>query len=541
MAVYRVQGPDGKIHRFEGPDGASPQEVEQFAAEQFAQPKPAAPPEKKAPAWMATIPGRALMGVVDAVDGGAQMLSRLGGSEEAARVDAMVKERNQMYDSARQGAGQSGFDLPRTLGNVGASALLTRGMGTAATIGGKVAQGAAAGGALGALQPVTEGHFGDEKAKQIGIGALTGGAAAPIAHGLGKLATPKTAPAAQKLMDEGVTPLPGQVLGGAFKSAEEKAMSVPVLGAMMKGAHERSVQQFNNAAINRSLAPIGMKLPKGMVGREAIEFAETQLGKTYDDAITKIGAVQGDDAMVRELQSLAGNMQNMPKDKAEQFVRIVRNEIAERFTDGHITGEGIKAAESNLGRMAKGYKSNQDFDTRMLGDALEEAQASLRRFVERNAPKEGAEQLQKANAGWAAFKRVQGAAASVGSDQGVFTPAQLQAAVKAKDRSIDKGAFARGNALMQDLSEAGKSVMSPRVPNSGTPERIAAMAAMGAFASGSALSPYALAGIPLAAMYTRPGMYLASHGAAGIPGLLGSSGPALTAAALPLTYGLLNQ
>jgi hypothetical protein len=540
MAVYRVQGPDGKIHRFEGPDGASPAQIEEFAAEQFSKPKEE-PKTTKAPSWMASIPGRALMGVVDAVDGGAQMLSRLGGPEEASRVDAMVKERNQMYDSARQGAGQSGFDLPRTIGNVGASALLTRGMGTAATLGGKVAQGAAAGGALGALQPVTQGHFGDEKAKQIGVGAITGGAAAPVAHGLGKLVTPKTSAATKTLMDEGVTPLPGQVLGGAFKSAEEKMMSVPVLGGMIKSANERSVQQFNTAAINRSLEPLGMKLPKGVVGREAIEFAEKQLGKTYDDAITKMGAVKGDDLMVGELQSLAGNMQNMPKEKAEQFVRIIRNEIAERFTDGHITGEGVKAAESNLGRLAKGYKANQDFDTRMLGDALEEAQASLRRFVERNAPAEAAEQLQKANAGWAAFKRVQRAAASVGSDQGTFTPAQLQAAVKAMDRSKDKGAFARGGALMQDLSEAGKSVMSPRVPNSGTADRLMGPGLLASLLAGSTMTPYAAAGIPLAAMYTRPGMWAASNAAAGIPGLLNNSGPALTAAALPLTYGLLNQ
>jgi hypothetical protein len=48
MAVYRVQGPDGQVHRFEGPDGASPQEVEAAAAQQFSAPAITSKPAPKA-------------------------------------------------------------------------------------------------------------------------------------------------------------------------------------------------------------------------------------------------------------------------------------------------------------------------------------------------------------------------------------------------------------------------------------------------------------------------------------------------------------
>jgi hypothetical protein len=57
----------------------------------------------------------------------------------------------------------------------------------------------------------------------------------------------------------------------------------------------------------------------------------------------------------------------------------------------------------------------------------------------------------------------------------------LQNAVKAMDRSKDKGQFAQGNALMQDLSESAKTALGNKVPDSGTPYRsmVAALAASG--------------------------------------------------------------
>ena len=64
MAKYRVQGPDGKIHVFEGPDGASQDQVLAFANQQFSNQKPAAvelPPMQTGPddpgAFMAAMIG----------------------------------------------------------------------------------------------------------------------------------------------------------------------------------------------------------------------------------------------------------------------------------------------------------------------------------------------------------------------------------------------------------------------------------------------------------------------------------------------------
>lgn len=46
MPIARLEGPDGKIHRIEVPEGATPQEIEAFAAENIKSPEPAAPQQK---------------------------------------------------------------------------------------------------------------------------------------------------------------------------------------------------------------------------------------------------------------------------------------------------------------------------------------------------------------------------------------------------------------------------------------------------------------------------------------------------------------
>lgn len=123
----------------------------------------------------------------------------------------------------------------------------------------------------------------------------------------------------------------------------------------------------------------------------------------------------------------------------------------------------------------------------------------MRRMLVRSNPNQ-AQELGALNTAWANFKRVQRAAAGVGAEDGMFSPAQLQSAVKALDRSKDKGQFARGNALMQDLSDPAKAILGSKVPDSGTPGRLAAGGLT--FLDPTGIAPWAMgAG---AAAYLRP-------------------------------------
>jgi hypothetical protein len=94
----------------------------------------------------------------------------------------------------------------------------------------------------------------------------------------------------------------------------------------------------------------------------------------------------------------------------------------------------------------------------------------------------------------------------IGARDGIFTPSQfLSAGVKRSDRTVRKGAFARGEAWNQDLAEKAKDVLTQTVPDTGSGGRAAMAGGLsGLMASGglSAINPYAA--IPAA---TLGGLY----------------------------------
>lgn len=504
MAKFQITGPDGSKYEVTAPDDATEQQVLEYVQ------KNAGPPANRPGAVERGVKGLA-QGLRDPIDASKQIFSRIGaavglpGAESAVKFwDADVKARDEAYKRDVRG-GQDDFDWGRFGGNLVATAPLS----AAVPVGGGIVRAAGAGalgsGAVAGLQPVTQGDFLTEKLRQVGTGAAAGAASGAAANLIGRAISPSVAPEVAKLRAEGVTPTPGQILGGGFKSAEEKLASVPVLGSAIKVGQQRATEQFNEAAVNRALAPIGAKLPKGTVGREAIEYASTELGKAYDNALNAVGPIGLDRQLSVDLRGVYGSLASLPKEKAEQFARIVQAEIGARAQNNVLTPEAMKAAESNLGSLARGYMRSQDFDQRQLGKAILDAQAALRASVERQAPAGAMEAVKAANAGWSNFKRVQRAAGYVGADDGVFSAAQLQSAVKALDPSKDKSRFAKGTAPMQDLSDAGKSVLTNRVPNSGTPDRLMAAGLAGGSLAGGLLNPALALGAVPALMYTPAG------------------------------------
>ncbi len=321
------------------------------------------------------------------------------------------------------------------------------------------------GGGMGATQPVATD---ESRALNVGLGAAGGLAGAGVSRGISRALAPKTAPEVTQLMAEGVTPTPGQIMGGAASRIEQGATSIPVVGDVIRGAQRRAIVDLNKAAINRALAPVGGKATGA--GREAVEEAYKLISSKYDDILPNIKNVVSDEIFVGDVQDIVNMAQMLPDDKLGQLSRIVTTKVGDKIAKKGMSGPVLKEIDSELGRIGAGLRASPDFDARELGSLVEGVKRSLRGLVARTNPEHAAE-LAKIDEAYALLLRVENAAGRAGSKEGVFSPAALRAATKQMDRSMRGRKFAHGQALMQDLAEAGERVLGPTVPDSGTPFR----------------------------------------------------------------------
>lgn len=469
------------------------------------------------------------MGMKDPIEGGAQLLTNIlpKGVVEAGNkannwladktglvarlpeggMNELVKQNEAAYQAKRTAAGESGFDGYRMAGNVVSPANLAIAARTTNLLARApaAANAALSGGITALAAPVTGENFWTEKAKQSAAGAAGGAAVNGVTSSLARVISPNASvnPQLQLLRREGVRPTIGQTLGGVANRVEEKMQSVPIIGDAIQSARQSAGDDLSRAAINRSLAPIGQSLPEGMAGNEAILFARRALGDAYDTVLPRM-AVQQDQQFAQGVTSLRQmvNQGAIGNGAKGQFSRFVNNEVAPLFQgQSAMTGETLKRLQSKITEQIKNTQQSTNADERLLSNAYKELGDQLNQLSIRSNP-QLAPVLQAINTGYANFKRVQRAGSSVAAEEGMFTPAQLHNAVKAMDKSKDKARFSEGDALMQDLSAAGKNLLSNKVPNSGTVDRLLlGGGALGSYFVNPAIPAGLIAG---AGMYTQP-------------------------------------
>jgi len=555
MPEYVITSPDGRKFRVTAPEGATQEQVLAFAQSQFAPQETQEQPTQQSalPRPLETI-GALTGGIADAGTFGfadeltARLnalvpLDRLGGVdvrsvwsgtpyseavahnlEQQRALDRYNAEHNKAARLAGQVAGgvASGF-------LTGGTATGLRGAGIAA------GQGAAYGFGSG------EGSVQD-RLDEVLPGAAGGVVGYGLGRGVARVLNPQTSRAARELIDEGVPLTPGQIAGGVGRTIEDKATSIPVLGEAISSARRRGIEGFNKAAINRALKPIGKKLPEGIeAGYDAVEYAQDELSNAYRKLLPSL-KVRADQQFADDLKNLSDLASEMPSERFNQFQQIVNRHIIERFSkNGTMSGEAMKEAESELGRLARSYMGSSVADERLLGNALREAQSQLRQLVERSNPSKAVE-LKAINRGFANLVRAERAASSASG--GVFTPGQLQTATRVLDSSTRKTASARGDALMQDLATAGREVLPSTVPDSGTAGRllpwlIGGGSVMGTQSDDPTLQTLGALGLIASGAYTRPGQALMTHAMTSRPEAVRQLGALLGGVPLAVPGGVL--
>jgi len=345
---------------------------------------------------------------------------------------------------------------------------------------------------------------------------IVGGmAAGPLAA---RAIKPTLRPDQQALADAGVTMTPGQLFPGPLgwaKDIEDRASSFPILGSFIKAGRQRSVESFNRAVGNQALEPIGERLdPRTPAGHETIGEVEQKLGDAYDNLLPSLHYIPDRQFAVDMNGILRNEVNLMPAPQQAQFHNIVDTVLG---PPAPMNGAMLKNIESELTARAANYSSSQIASERDLGRALNGVIRSIRSNLERSNPAQ-ADELSRINAGWAMFSRMRGAAARRATSDGVFTPSDLLAAIRSGDKSVARGAFARGDALMQAFGEAGQRVLPSKVGSSGTTERASLIGGLAA-AAHYIHEPHVLAGTMAAGTaatlpYTRPGMWAVNRWAA---------------------------
>jgi hypothetical protein len=461
MAIYVQVGKDV----VEFPDGMSDAEIEQAIAGNA--------PQAKAPS------SGFMMGLKDPITAGAQMIPRalgavasLGGTKpnalsdllfrEAKRVDEMAKAEEQSYQAQREKAGESGFDVARLGGNIlnpaslvpaARVAQLARARGLS-----NVGQAVAGGAVGGAMQPVVgEGTFGEQKAEQVALGGVTGPIGEKVVAGAGRVLNPLVSKAEQTMRDLGITPTTGQTLGGQFKTLEEFAQNLPLIGSSIENARQRVLFDFNKGVINKALQKVDDKLPAEVVGRDAIAYASDEVSKKYDDVLSKM-SFDLDFATTSNILGALSKAKSLDSNQRQQITETLNDVVFGKFAGQKIDGQTYKGIESDLRKKASNYANSATASEREVGDALTEVLGAIKKELYFQNPKQTSK-LRRIDSAYSDLSVINVAAANSGADNGVFTPKQFSTAVRQQDQTRRKTSFAKGRAKGQEISDAAVQVL----------------------------------------------------------------------------------
>lgn len=379
MAVYRVQGPDGAIHKFEGPDNANPRDIEAFAAQQFA-PKPKVAPDAPVlPTDGMSGTDKFLAGTgkafVDLARGAGQMV----GAVDQQSVDEAKKRDAALMDT---GAGIAG----NITGNI--AALLPASFVPGANT---VAGASAIGGLTGALQPTATGE--SRLKNTVTSAALAGGAQ----YGLGKLAGAANNRLASQEASGALQASQNSVRDATLKASQDAGYVVPpsqagsglgsrVLEGISGKYKTNQAMGIKNQNVTDTLARKAMGLADDEpITREAMQGVRSAAFQKGYEPVANSGAVATDTQYLKALDKIAGARQgasrSFPNAVADEVTPFVEAMKVPSFD----AGDAIKMTRLLRDKASDAYGAGN----KELGKAYREASGALEDQLERHLAAQG--------------------------------------------------------------------------------------------------------------------------------------------------------
>lgn len=413
--------------------------------------------------------------------------------------------------------------------------------GAARDVAGDVAQGAVWG---TALSPEDWSHGAT-------VGGTVGGVVGPAVRGAGALVTGParnaTSADAQALQRQGINvPLWKATENRTVRGLAERARALPIAGDVMKGQEREALVDYNRAFTQSAVPMVPVMDEVGNilrwerpeitgVGQEGMRQLHEAWQKHY--APLRTATIPLDEQLGREMHGIGEYAQNYRSGSASRINDALRevNDIFNRAVNerpgatspildatgrpiqhpdipGHagVTGDDwAQAIEAVQQHIDDAWGSGTSGESARLLTQLRESLLDARR---RNAPPEiaeiGSPEAADAYKNYDLLRRASSSLGAVRRD-GLVTPEQATAAVKAKDTSYAKGATTRGEAWGQQTHQQAHRVLGSEIPDvgPGTAEKSFFPHVLGAMSGGGWLGglPAAAAIGGGAALASRPG------------------------------------
>jgi hypothetical protein len=283
------------------------------------------------------------------------------------------------------------------------------------------------------------------------------------------------APARVRLLADkyGINLTPGQMTGGG--GFEQTVSGLPIVGSQIRARRNETLDQFNIAAFDEGLRPIGVKV--SAPGQAGIAEAQQAVKGAYDDALGGV-TLTPDTNFVQQVRGPAYGKLSKLRDVGPELQQEV-DDIYARYAgpSGELSGEGLQMALQDLQKLKTDYKTDTRWRT-LIAPQLDEISDGYSGLLERQFP-ENFQKFKQANEAYRNVSILE-KAVDTATDGDMFNPGKLrQATREGTTRFGGKKASARGERPFNALVMSSLDVIPKKYDDVTLAGRFAAPAVAG--------------------------------------------------------------